>query len=135
MTEQRCRAKREPRAREAERQSCCSLESARAAREGIAGQARPDEHAGGAGCGRARLPGEAWPGLAIGPPRWLCRLAAAPIGRRGLDHGNTERVMGERRKGLTCSRRSPMAGRARHERNSKRRPLVLWSASSAGVPR
>jgi hypothetical protein len=134
MAEQWCRAKREPRAREAERQSCCSLESARAAREGIAGQVGPDEHAGGAGCGRAQAARGGSAGLAVGPPLWLCRLAAAPTSRRGLDHGNAERGMGERRKRLTCSRQSLMAGRARHERNSKRRPLVLWSASSAGIP-
>jgi hypothetical protein len=65
MAEQRCRAKREPRAREAEWQSCCSLESARAAREGIAGQAGPDEHAGGAGCGRAQAARGGSAGLAV----------------------------------------------------------------------
>jgi hypothetical protein len=69
MAEQWCRAKREPRAREAERQSCCSLESARAAREGIAGQAGPDEHAGGAGCGRAQAASGGSPGLAAGTQR------------------------------------------------------------------
>jgi hypothetical protein len=56
-----------------------------------------------AGAARRALAAGGWPGrLGWGrpprAPRWLCRQAAAPTGRRGLDHGNAERGMEEREK-------------------------------------